>query len=88
MTNYVHKYDDDGSELECESCGYHTWLGKFRKEWRRGEEDGDRLLCEVCSSTFLASHLDSPSHVSDPTLYKSIGYIANMILDEIRRSKE
>lgn len=50
----------------------------------------DHWLCQVCADTFLSYAVIYPGRVEDACLYRSIGWIANRILDEIRtlRPKE
>ena len=67
---------------ECSNCGYETELVVWDGA---GGKDGD--FCALCSQTLLSHATIFPDHVSDPKLYKSLGYIANMILDEVRKGR-
>lgn len=74
----------DEKRDECENCEYETDLHFYRS--MGGSEDG-HWYCEVCSSTFLSKATEYPHQVADPLLFKSIAWIANKILDEIRGGK-
>lgn len=73
---------------ECDNCEYTTELKAYKKPpsfpQDENEEDKYNFFCNVCSSTFLSSATNYPKQVSDVKLYKSIGYIANMILDKLK----
>ena len=73
--------------MECDCCGYPAPLKTFRFF-----DSSNRTLfndyCEVCSATYLSQIERSIGSESiSSRLAKSIGYIANMILDEIRKSR-
>jgi hypothetical protein len=70
---------------ECDCCAYET--GLHFTEQRTGSRLVGAWLCEVCYSTFLSKAVFYPIQVSDTALYRSVGYIANMLLDEIRGLK-
>jgi hypothetical protein len=70
----------DGEVTECECCGYLAPVDKFYE----GPNRRLMYLCEVCSSTYLSQAVAYPQQCPDPTLYKSIGWIANRLLSEIR----
>lgn len=82
----IFKYicDEDGIRDDCKCCGYQAPLAPFRT----GPTEETTLLCEVCSSTYLSYAVTAPRSCQDPLLSKSIAYIANMILSEIRELKE
>ena len=65
---------------ECDNCEYETDLTYYSVP---PGCDG-AWLCEVCASTFLGKATQYPRQVEDPLLYRSIGWIANRLLDEIR----
>ena len=66
---------------ECDNCGYDTELDDFAY--------GAKVysFCEVCASTFLSRATTCSREVEqkDVWLYRSVGYIANMLLDAIRQ---
>lgn len=71
--------EGDTTIAPCENCEYDTLLVCY---WRDGES---RWYCEVCASTSLSRATHRPAMVEDPELCKSIGWIANRILDEVRK---
>ena len=83
---YKIRYDGE-DQVECECCGYAAPVKKFNEPSARYPRGEDVWLCEVCSSTFLSSAVTWPAACPDVTLYKSLGYIANMLLDEIRKAR-
>lgn len=72
---------EDSKRGECGNCGYETELFEVRK---LGGTDEVNWFCEVCAGTFLGRATEYPHQLADPLLYKSIGWIANRLLDEIR----
>ena len=68
---------------ECECCGYKTTL----QEYQEGTPRLSYWLCEVCANTYLAKAVAYPTQCVDSGLYKSIAWIANRLLDEIRKGK-
>ena len=74
-------YDDDTTESgtqECSNCGYPAPLYPF--------DFGltglaPTYFCEICASTHLATATKQPDQCPDPQLYKSIGWIANHIMN-------
>lgn len=69
---------------ECANCGYDTETKAIPKGPVALGEQVE--LCEVCRCTFLGRATTSMSQVSDPALYRSIGYIANMILCAVKEA--
>lgn len=61
-------------QSECSFCGYETKLESYPHESLANTEVE---LCDVCARTFLNASCDR-------LLAQSIGYIANLLLDEIR----
>lgn len=70
----------DAKELrECACCGYETSC----RSYDAGGLTSRRLwFCEVCASTFLT--LIYRDKGADARLARSIGWIANKILDELK----
>jgi len=74
-----------GSSSECHNCGYPTDV-LHRHQFLPDEEPLE--LCDVCYRTFLGHATGSSRHCDVPKLYKSVAYVANMVLAEIRELKE
>jgi len=74
---------------ECECCGFRgiplkNYRGEGTERWAEGNHD-DFWFCEVCASTYLAHTVLYPDLYGDRSkLFKSLGWIANRILQEIR----
>ena len=77
MMDYELKYTEDGEVITCDCCDYPALVATFTT----GRETAE--FCEVCSSTFLSKAHTYPEQVSDVSLYKSIGWIANHLKDQI-----
>ena len=71
---------------ECDCCGYPAIIVEIYRHKVDGV-DHDFEFCKVCSETCLSHASIFPGRISDPGLYRSIAYAANMILDEIRKRK-
>ena len=82
---YRLRKNDAGEVEECFCCGYAAPLAKFEDRNTTGEPN---WFCEVCGSTFLSLAVTRPVEYRDDSLYRSIGWIANKILDEIRALKD
>ena len=68
---------------DCACCGYCTQVSRFP-----GNGGGEDLwLCEICSSTRLSMSVRYPGQCVDIHLNRSVGWIANKILDEIRHTR-
>lgn len=83
MCAYELRKNEFGDVLVCVCCDYEAPTDEFVMD------DGTTLmLCEVCSSTFLSSPLQYPKQYSYETrnLFGAIGWIANMLRDEIRKA--
>lgn len=77
--------EPEGGEMEmsekdrCDNCGYETKTTTFRQL-----NDEELKFCAVCSSTFLSRATTHPRQYGEQgPLFQSLGYIANMILDEL-----
>lgn len=71
---------------ECDCCGYETVIKPYRSN-RDIREERYNWFCDICVETHLSKCVDYPQQCSDVSLYKSVGHIANMILDEVRKSQ-
>lgn len=92
MSDIVYEYvrNEDGALRECDSCHYPARLSLFKGMHTDypHEPTKDVHLCEVCASTFISNAtVCFPSQHSEHDLYKSLGWIANKLLDEIRDLK-
>lgn len=74
------------SKQECDSCGFKTKLREYpRSPCEKGEPHN---FCEVCAATFLSHPISYPRLYGDQHhLFSSIGYLGNMLLEEIRSLK-
>lgn len=83
--------DDPDEKPVCDCCGYPAELEEYR-----GPIVGDSLVgegksmfCDICASTFLSHCITYPRlYGENRYLWRSVGWIANRLLDEIRRVKE
>jgi len=69
---------------ECDNCGYETQLTCYRGTHPATDR---HWFCEVCASSYLSHATVYRSQCQDPRLHRSLGWIANRILDEIRGLK-
>ena len=69
--------DDEGNRHGCDCCGYKAPLVPF------DDHSHVYCLCEICYSTYLSYAVTSPSRDTDNHLYKSLGWIANRLLDQM-----
>jgi hypothetical protein len=68
--------------IECDNCGYET------QSYLLYEEDGKKYcFCEICDSTFLSKATKEPMVASESRLFKSMGWIANKIIDTIKEKE-
>lgn len=75
---------DTDPVAECECCEYLAPLTEYNNF--TPEAEGPFRFCDVCANTFLNRCVTYPRQYGDQQpLWTSIGYIANMILDEIRK---
>jgi hypothetical protein len=72
-------------EARCDNCGYSA--AKLNESTGSpGGERGDFKFCDVCWNTYLSRATLHPRQYGDQApLFASLGYIANMILGEIRQ---
>lgn len=83
---YTYRTDEDGEPVECDCCGYPAPLSEFSGHAEH-MTTATHLLCEVCSSTHLSSSVWYPSQCPDERLWRSIGWIANLLREEIKSLK-
>ena len=70
----------------CDNCGHGQAKTKAFSVWCAGKPaQAERHYCEVCSTTHLSKATDYPSQCLDVNLYRAIAWIANELLQEIRR---
>jgi hypothetical protein len=74
-----------GPPNECHNCGYPA---ETLRRYGNSPTEHPVMLCDVCYKTFLSHAILWPRDCDVPKLCKSVGYIANMILAEIRKLKE
>ena len=67
---------------ECNCCGYDTELKAVKNII---PEEESYYLCEICRSTLIGNLLFYPGGYENHPLLKSVAYIGNMILDEVRK---
>lgn len=90
MDEYKEMYDEDGDQRECSSCGYYAPV--FETEIRVDFPASEKrivYLCEICASTSISSAtVEFPSQwdVNAARLMKTIGWVANKLIDEIHRA--
>ncbi len=66
----------------CDSCGYFTEL----KVSKSGPPDSrEALLCAICRNTLIGNAYFYPTQYEHSTIFKTLGWIANMLRDEIRK---
>lgn len=82
----MNKSTGDGHKAEyrlgvCDCCGFETWI----KECDVGPPgEGVTESCDVCAGTWISNVCEHPgNYVCDVALYRSLGYVANMILNEV-----
>ena len=63
----------------CSCCGFETEVSEYALR-----EDCRPLYCEVCAASYL-SRIERTASLEISLLSRSLGYVANMILEEIRR---
>jgi hypothetical protein len=68
---------------ECEACGYLVEvLKEIHYNWRRDKDELRLRLCKICSNTFIGDAIYERDENIE--LYRTIGWIGNYIVDEIR----
>lgn len=75
----------------CDACGYETEVQEYGPAFG---ELYNRLgrrprFCQVCSSTFISQVETNPTNLMNPLFfYRTLGRVANMILDAIKKTRE
>jgi hypothetical protein len=87
---FVKRVDDDGDAIHCACCDYPaaTTRHSSNAPGTSGPAFGEWYLCEVCFSTHLSDCVWYPQQCADPGLCRSVGWIANRLIDEIRNQNE
>lgn len=75
----------------CECCGFRgiplqPYSSVGTERWLHGNHN-DFWFCEICANTSLSDAVQFPRQV-DARLYRSLGWLANRILHEIRQQKK
>lgn len=84
---------DEANEPEpeiCDNCAYPAPLTEYENNDFSGGEfkEVKHWFCDVCASTYLSrATTNLQQYGSQAALFQSLGYIANMVLDEIRKSQ-
>lgn len=82
---------ETGEPAKCDCCGYASEeLGEYRGPITRDHPGGKGLsvFCLLCASTFLSHCITYSGLYGDQHhLFSSIGWIANHLQSEIRRSR-
>ena len=76
---------EEGYLTECESCGSVAPLANFPLGF---PESKDRLLCELCSSSFIGNATRYREQYENVSLYQVIAQVGNVILDKLTNRKE
>lgn len=75
------------TETNCSNCSYFTKVTEFEVLTREGKLKFK--FCDICAGTYLSRATTNPEQYSQQnTLFMSLGYIANTILDEIRKASK
>lgn len=68
---------------ECHSCNFQTQVKEFTLTGTHGQQK--TMLCDICASTFIGNDCAYPSE--DGKILRTIGYVTNLIIAEIRRAR-
>lgn len=70
----------------CSNCAYETETKEYEIIDRMGKEIYN--LCFICANTYLGrATTHSRQYGEQATLFQSIGWIANYLLEEIKKEK-
>lgn len=74
----------------CDACGYQTEVEEYGPTYGEAFERRGRrsLFCRVCTSTLISQVETRPEELNAAKLFRSIGHVANIILDAIESAKE
>lgn len=77
-------------ENVCESCGYPAKdLREYPASFAVMDRAKTHKFCHICASTYLSHHITYRSlYGENHHLFASLGWIANMLRDEIRSLKK
>jgi len=81
------RYHEDGDILTCHNCDSPVPTMDATGHHHNERLNGEVYLCEVCASSMLSTALFYPDQCPDPLLYQAVGWIANRILEEIKKHK-
>ena len=72
---------------ECLGCGYTTEVEPYKSDL---PGSGDHIhLCKICANTPIGNSVEYfEQYSNERSTLKTIGYIGNMLLDEIKKIKE
>jgi len=88
MAGYEYITDEDGEIKQCDCCGYPAPLTEFRTSTVSHKRGSTFLRCEICDSTAIGIAFEFPhQYEGQAETLRVIGYVANRILDEIRKLK-
>jgi len=71
---------------ECESCGFETELFEVKEPTYSGTPLRYRL-CNLCNETLAGTAKFYPRQYQNPEILKTICYVGNAILQELRRGR-
>lgn len=70
----------------CSNCAYETETEEYEAIGRERREKYN--FCFICINTYLSRATTNPRQYGEQaSLFKSIGWIANYLLEEIRKEK-
>jgi len=89
MARYEYAFDEEGNPRTCDSCDYPAPVHELTAMRQPGQSRGDTLtLCEICAKTQIGVALEFPHYYEGQAeTLRALGYVANKILDEIRKLK-
>jgi len=76
--------DDPDEDMACDSCRYPAAVSIF-KDMDTEYGKRDVAFCEVCASTHIGTTFCYQSRHDGRYVFQSMAWIANKILDEIRK---
>lgn len=66
--------------MECEACNFETEVESCAQVLNDTEE---QYYCKICASTFIANATRNDRICENVPLFKTVGYIANMVLAKL-----
>lgn len=67
---------------ECDSCGYTTEIKLLKSEPSLAKKI---YMCKICRETLIGNAYLWPKQYEASDVLRTIGWVANMLRDEIRR---